>query len=107
MKRIVLLKLSGEALSRVNGIGIDMEKVEDVAYEVKSLKDTGVSVGIVVGAGNIWRGRDAKKIGMDRVSADQYGNVRYYFKCNGIIINLRVNWCKVACNECYSGWSYS
>ena len=62
MKRIVLLKLSGEALSRVNGIGIDMEKVEDVAYEVKSLKDTGVSVGIVVGAGNIWRGRDAKKI---------------------------------------------
>lgn len=47
MKRIVLLKLSGEALSRVNGIGIDMEKVEDVAYEVKSLKDTGVSVGIV------------------------------------------------------------
>lgn len=51
MKRIVLLKLSGEALSRVNGIGIDMEKVEDVAYEVKSLKDTGVSVGIVVGAG--------------------------------------------------------
>ena len=73
MKRIVLLKLSGEALSRVNGIGIDMEKVEDVAYEVKSLKDTGVSVGIVVGAGNIWRGRDAKKIGMDRVSADHMG----------------------------------
>ena len=56
MKRIVLLKLSGEALSRVNGIGIDMKKVEDVAYEVKSLKDTGVSVGVVVGAGNIWRG---------------------------------------------------
>lgn len=73
MKRIVLLKLSGEALSRVNGIGIDMKKVEDVAYEVKSLKDTGVSVGVVVGAGNIWRGRDAKEIGMDRVSADHMG----------------------------------
>ena len=50
-----------------------MKKVEDVAYEVKSLKDTGVSVGVVVGAGNIWRGRDAKEIGMDRVSADHMG----------------------------------
>ena len=73
MKRVVLLKLSGEALSKINGIGIDMEKVKKVALEVKSLKDTGVSLGIVVGAGNIWRGRDAIEVGMDRISADQMG----------------------------------
>ena len=73
MKQVVLLKLSGEALSKVNGIGIDMKKVKDVALEVKTLKDTGVTLGIVVGAGNIWRGRDAEEIGMQRVSADHMG----------------------------------
>lgn len=73
MKQTVLLKLSGEALSKVDGIGIDMKKVKDIAYEIKSLKDTGVSLGIVIGAGNMWRGRDAEEVGMERVSADQMG----------------------------------
>ncbi len=73
MKQVVLLKLSGEAMSKVNGIGIDMEKVKAIALEIKELKDTGVALGIVVGAGNMWRGRDAATIGMDRVSADQMG----------------------------------
>lgn len=73
MSQVVLLKLSGEALSKVDGIGIDMQKVKNVALEVKALKDTGVSLGIVVGAGNIWRGRDAEEVGMARVSADQMG----------------------------------
>lgn len=73
MKQTVLLKLSGEALSKINGIGVDMTKVRNVALEVKELKDTGVSIGIVVGAGNMWRGRDAEDIGMDRVAADQMG----------------------------------
>lgn len=73
MKQTVLLKLSGEALSKINGIGIDMMKVKDIAKEIKLLKDTGVSIGIVIGAGNMWRGRDAEDIGMDRVSADQMG----------------------------------
>lgn len=73
MKQVVLLKLSGEAMSKVNGIGIDMEKVKAIALEIKELKNTGVSLGIVVGAGNMWRGRDAEVIGMDRVSADQMG----------------------------------
>ncbi len=75
MKRVVLLKLSGEALSKVNGIGIDMEKVKTVAKEVKDLKDTGVSVGIVVGAGNIWRGRDASDVVVERVFADDMGMI--------------------------------
>lgn len=73
MKQVVLLKLSGEAMSKINGIGIDMEKVKAIALEIKELKNTGVSLGIVVGAGNMWRGRDAEVIGMDRVSADQMG----------------------------------
>lgn len=73
MKQVVLLKLSGEAMSKINGIGIDMEKVKAIALEIKELKQTGVSLGIVVGAGNMWRGRDAESIGMDRVSADQMG----------------------------------
>lgn len=73
MKQFVLLKLSGEAMSKINGIGIDMEKVKAIALEIKELKNTGVSLGIVVGAGNMWRGRDAEVIGMDRVSADQMG----------------------------------
>ncbi|MCM1259747.1 MAG: UMP kinase [Prevotella sp.] len=73
MKNTVLLKLSGEALAKTNGIGIDMKKVNEIATEVKSLLDTGVSIGIVIGAGNIWRGRDALENGMDRVSADQMG----------------------------------
>ena len=73
MKQVVLLKLSGEAMSKVDGIGIDMEKVKTIALEIKDLIDTDISLGIVVGAGNIWRGRDAEAIGMDRVSADQMG----------------------------------
>lgn len=73
MEQIVLLKLSGEAMSKINGIGIDMEKVKTIALEIKELKSTGISLGIVVGAGNMWRGRDAEAIGMDRVYADQMG----------------------------------
>ena len=73
MKRIVLLKLSGEALSKKDGFGLDMEKVNNVAGEIKTLKDTGVSLGIVIGAGNMWRGRDADTIGMNRVTADHMG----------------------------------
>ncbi len=73
MKHIVLLKLSGEALAKNDGFGIKMEKVKAIAEEIKKLKDTGVSMGIVTGAGNIWRGRDAVEIGMDRISADYMG----------------------------------
>ncbi len=73
MKRVVLLKLSGEALAKSDGFGLDMNKVNNVAGEIKALCDTGVSLGIVIGAGNIWRGRDADTIGMDRITADNMG----------------------------------
>lgn len=71
MKRVIL-KLSGEALSQ-NGVGICAENVKKIAKEVKDLYDQQVEIGIVVGAGNIWRGRDAKENGMERANADYMG----------------------------------
>ena len=67
----VMLKISGEALSGENGFGFDFETVGRIAREVKSLVDMGVEVGLVVGGGNIWRGRSGE--GMDRTTADHMG----------------------------------
>ena len=67
----VMLKISGEALSGANGFGFDFEVVGRIAREVKSLVDMGVEVGLVVGGGNIWRGRTGE--GMDRTTADHMG----------------------------------
>ncbi len=73
-KKRIILKLSGEALSGKNGQGINPEKVKDIAIEIKKLYDLGrIELGIVVGAGNIWRGRDAVDCGMERSSADYMG----------------------------------
>ena len=70
MKR-VLLKLSGEALSNGSGEIYDVDFVDKVAAALKSAKDGGLEIAIVVGAGNIWRGRQGG--GMDRVAADRMG----------------------------------
>lgn len=67
----VMLKISGEALSGANGFGFDFEVVGRIAREVKTLVDMGVEVGLVVGGGNIWRGRIGE--GMDRTTADHMG----------------------------------
>ena len=67
----VLLKLSGEALAGKQGFGIDFEICKRIAREIKQLIDNGLQVGIVVGGGNIWRGRAGK--GMDRTTADHMG----------------------------------
>ncbi|MCK9536229.1 MAG: UMP kinase [Bacilli bacterium] len=74
MKRRIVLKLSGQALAGENKIGISHRKVNEIADEIKALYDLGnVELSIVVGAGNIWRGRDAFDSGMDRSSADYMG----------------------------------
>ena len=70
MKR-VLLKLSGEALSSGSGEIYDAEFVDKVAATLKSAADEGFEIGVVVGAGNIWRGRQGTD--MDRVAADRMG----------------------------------
>ncbi|EKY26535.1 UMP kinase [Clostridium celatum] len=67
----VMLKISGEALSGANGYGFDFDVVGRIAREVKTLVDMDVEVGLVVGGGNIWRGRSGE--GMDRTTADHMG----------------------------------
>ena len=80
MQRLIL-KISGEALSS-NGIGISMEKVNNIASEIKDLYDLGdIQLGIICGAGNIWRGRDAIENGMDRTSADYMGMLGTILNC--------------------------
>ena len=73
MQKRLLLKLSGEALAGEDKIGIDPVIVQHFAQEIKQVVDAGFSLGIVVGGGNIWRGRQAEAIGMDRASADYMG----------------------------------
>ena len=73
MYRRVILKLSGEAL-KGNGIyGIDPTTVKNIAQEIKTLKSEGVEVAVVVGAGNLWRGKTGEELGMDRAQADYMG----------------------------------
>lgn len=69
----VLLKLSGEALSGGTSYGIDSAFLKKIAAQIKTVVETGVNVGIVVGGGNIWRGSEAERTGMDRVTADYAG----------------------------------
>lgn len=70
----VLLKLSGEALAnKANGDIFDSENLKYVANAVKSMKERGVEIAIVVGGGNIWRGRLAASIGVERSTADYMG----------------------------------
>ena len=71
----ILLKLSGEALAGNKGTGIDLVTVKKIAEEIKLLKDKGNQVAIVIGGGNIWRGEEAAKMGMDRSQADYMGMI--------------------------------
>ncbi len=72
MKRVIL-KISGEALAGNGGSGINVNYVKEIALEIKELYQKVQEIGIIVGAGNIWRGRDAREIGMNRTSADYMG----------------------------------
>ena len=69
----VLLKLSGEVLAGEEGFGIDPAKATQLAVEVKSIHDLGIDIGLVIGAGNIFRGMEAAAKGMQRVTGDYLG----------------------------------
>jgi len=69
----VLLKLSGEALAGERGFGIEPEVVDRLTDEIKAIAAMGVSLGVVIGGGNIVRGAMASRKGMDRVQADYMG----------------------------------
>ena len=70
--RRVVIKLSGEALANDNGTGIDPKKLEKVCGQIVEVSKLGVDVGIVIGGGNFWRGRQADSK-MNRSTADQIG----------------------------------
>jgi uridylate kinase len=69
----VLLKLSGEALMGGRDYGLDPQRIAAIADEIVSVRETGVELAIVVGAGNIYRGIEAAAEGMDRATADYAG----------------------------------
>ena len=69
----ILLKLSGEVLAGQTGFGIDPQKASYLANEIKSVSEVGVSIGLIIGAGNIFRGIQAAGKGMDRVTGDYLG----------------------------------
>jgi uridylate kinase len=69
----ILLKLSGEALGGSMGYGIDVNEAEAIASRIKDVHDMGVDVSVVIGAGNLWRGKQGLERGMDRSTADYMG----------------------------------
>src|SRR3989337_3061103 len=69
----VLLKISGEALAGEKGFGFDMDVLDRLAGEVADIVEMGAGVGLVLGGGNIVRGAQLSKMGMDRVGADYMG----------------------------------
>jgi len=71
--RRILLKIGGEALAGPEGFGIDPHMAEEVATKIKAVRDHGVQIAVVPGAGNIWRGRDGLAHGMERATADHMG----------------------------------
>ncbi len=73
MYQRVILKLSGEALKGDGTYGIHPITVKKIATEIKEIYKLGVQVGIVVGAGNLWRGKTGEELGMDRAQADYMG----------------------------------
>lgn len=75
----VLLKLSGEALAGGKKTGFDEATVKEVARQVKSAVEDGIQVGVVIGGGNFWRGRESNAI--DRTKADQIGMLATVMNC--------------------------
>jgi len=71
--RRILLKLSGEALGGDSGAGISPEAVDDMAHQIKEVRELGVQVVVVIGGGNIFRGLPASEKGIERATADYMG----------------------------------
>jgi len=69
----VIIKLGGESLSNPEGYGINPQRAEEVARRIATIHSQEMEIGIVIGAGNLWRGIDGLQHGMDRARADQIG----------------------------------
>jgi uridylate kinase len=79
--RRIILKLSGEALQGEKRIGIDFRILDDIASEICRAVEMKAQIGIVIGAGNFWRGQEAAKVGMDRSMADYSGMLATLINC--------------------------
>ncbi len=77
--RRVFLKLSGEALAGPEKFGFDEPTVKEVARQIKTAADEDVQIGIVIGGGNFWRGRESSDI--DRTKADSIGMLATVMNC--------------------------
>jgi uridylate kinase len=77
----ILLKLSGESLMGDQQYGIDNKQVLQYAQDIKSVREKGIEIAIVVGGGNIFRGLSAEKSGMDRAQADYMGMLATVINC--------------------------
>ncbi len=75
MYKRVIIKMSGEALKGSSDYGIDPKMVDQYAKQIKEAHDLGVEIGIVVGGGNLWRGKEAEALGMSRSQADYMGMI--------------------------------
>ncbi len=73
MYKRILLKLSGESLMGQQGHGIDPQRLQAYAKQIKEIAELGVQIGIVIGGGNIFRGLSGAQQGYDRVKGDQMG----------------------------------
>lgn len=93
----ILLKLSGEALAGNSDLGIDPSVLEGLAYEISKVHDMKVEIAIVVGGGNLFRGKSLSKVGLDRVTGDHMGMlatlmnalaIRDVFERSGLICRI-------------------
>ena len=84
----VLLKLSGEALKSGTEL-FDFDKVRQTAEIIRDMHNLGVEIGVVIGAGNIWRGRQGPAAHMDAVTADQMGMLGTVINCLCVADALR------------------
>lgn len=95
--RRILLKMSGEILAGEQGFGLDPDVISSLANQVKSVSDAGIEIGIVIGAGNLFRGMEIAGKGMDRVTGDYLGmtgtlmnSVAFQSALEGIGLDTRV-----------------
>jgi len=107
----ILLKLSGESLMGEQGYGIDPQRLDDYARQIKEIAEAGVQVGIVIGGGNIFSGLSGASKGFDRVKGDQMGmlaTVINSLALNSALENIGVHaQVLTAVNMCPIGEQYS
>ncbi len=71
----ILIKISGESLSKENSVEYDLDFIINICEQIKKIKEMGIQVAIVIGGGNFWRGVEGEKIGVERSTSDYIGMI--------------------------------